>query len=116
MWVCLNNSFLSIVANRHDPDLLLVRARIAGHIEAVFPGAKPYRKEGSDYEFRADILRTEVKAALARRVEDIDYDNFKGSVKDDELHDAYMGFWSIMFKLQDKLLRRKGVKSYKKHA
>jgi hypothetical protein len=39
MWVFLNDSFLSIVAHRTEPGVLLVRARTAGDIEAVFPQA-----------------------------------------------------------------------------
>ena len=36
MWVCLNNSFLSIVQNRNNLEQLLVRSRRKGDIEKVF--------------------------------------------------------------------------------
>ena len=39
MWIFQNDSFLSIVAHRDKPGMLLVRARKAGDIEAVFPEA-----------------------------------------------------------------------------
>ena len=40
MWLCLNDAFLSIVALPGHPDELLVRARIAGDIERLFPAAQ----------------------------------------------------------------------------
>jgi len=115
MWVCLNNSFLSIVAHREDSLNLLVRARVKGHIEAVFPEAKVYSRKGSDYEYRADIPRDRVAEVMSEKVWGIDYENFKGSVEDNHLHDAYMGFWSIMYRLQTDLLRpvAKSMKEFK---
>jgi hypothetical protein len=38
--------------------------------------------------------------ALVREVGNVTYGNFKNSVKNDALHDAYAGFWSIMYRLQ----------------
>jgi hypothetical protein len=37
---------------------------------------------------------------LAAEVAAIDYGNFKGSVADDRLHDAYAAFWGIHARLQ----------------
>ena len=105
MWLCLSESFLSIVSHYDDPTKLLVRARAKGHIEAVFPNAKVYRRKGSDYLYRADIAREEVAKVIGERVTDIDYTNFKNSVKNWALHDAYAGFWTIMYGLQSRLAR-----------
>jgi hypothetical protein len=66
----------------------------------VFPSAKVYQREGSDYLYRADLPRQLVADAIAQRLEDIDYSNFKNSVKNRQLHDAYAGFWTIMYRLQ----------------
>jgi hypothetical protein len=99
-WLCLNDSFLSVVSHYEDPDKLLVRARVAGHIEAVFPGYPVYQREGSDYLYRADVPRKVVAEHIALRLEHIDYSNFKNSVKNRQLHDAYAGFWTIMYRLQ----------------
>lgn len=100
MWICHSNAFLSIVADRNDPDNLLVRARMPGHIEALFPKAKVFTDAGSDYFYRAFITRTEVVDVVAAEVASIRYDNFKSSVKDDILHDAYMKFWQVMYAVQ----------------
>ncbi len=101
MWLCTSSAFLSIVADRYNPDRLLVRARMSGHIEAVFPEAEVFTDDRADYFFRAFISRDEVASVISNEIRGIDYDNFKSSVPDDALHDAYMGFWEIMHDLQE---------------
>jgi hypothetical protein len=101
MWLCLNNAFLSIVHKDCKPTELLVRARRPGDIEKVFPDAKVTRYTKSDYLFRAVITRADVASALVRQVYDIDYGNFKDSVEDDRLHDAYAEVWGTMSLLQN---------------
>jgi hypothetical protein len=96
MWIFLNDSFLSIVAHRTEPGVLLVRARTAGDIEAVFPQAHVREGEGTDYRFRADVQVEEVALALAERVRGIGDPNFKDSVRERSRHDAYMDVWSVM--------------------
>lgn len=100
MWLCLNDAFLSIVDKDCQADELLVRARRDGDIERVFPGAEVEVTLGNDYRCRARVKRADVAAAITRRVMNIDYGNFKGSTKDQPLHDAYMGVWSAIGKLQ----------------
>lgn len=108
MWIFLQNSFLSIV----DPeasydglsgpigDKLLVRARIDGDIEAVFPNAKVSETPHRDYRFRALISRRIVAAAMAEAVNQIGASNFKGSVPEKARHDAYSGVWGVMYREQ----------------
>lgn len=104
MWICFNKSFLSIVEPSgvitKTGDFLLVRARRKGDIEAVFPDAEVHRSPERDYLFRAYIPRQEVAEAIAGEVMGIRYTNFKASVRNTKLHDAYAGFWSIMARLQ----------------
>jgi hypothetical protein len=101
MWVFMNNAFLSIVADRNDQDCLLVRARFAKDIKAVFPEAEVMETPDADYRFRALLPRTFVSARLAYAVNQIDYPNFKGSVLQNWRHDLYMKVWQIMFKAQN---------------
>jgi hypothetical protein len=102
MWIMLNNAFLSIVEpNPRDPavagaDLLLVRARVKGHIENVFPDAVGVEVPGRDYQFRAYLPRQLVADAIARNIAGIRYPNFKDSVKDGKLHSAYACVWGVM--------------------
>ena len=50
MWVFLNNAFLSIVEHRENQNILLVRARIKGDIERVFPGVMVHKTPEADYQ------------------------------------------------------------------
>lgn len=101
MWICLSDSFLSCVASDQDPTVLMVRARRHGDIEAVFGDAYPVLTLGSrDYQFRAFIPRETVGAVIAARLVATSYKNFKGSVSDGTLHDAYLSIWHTMAALQ----------------
>lgn len=101
MWIFLSESFLSVV-DKGDPTgaTLLVRARKAGDIEAVFPDAKVIEGGGTDYAFRARIDRRVVAEVIADQIERIRYGNFKATVRDDDRHDAYMDVWSAMMRFQ----------------
>jgi hypothetical protein len=96
----MNDAFLSIVDKECGPDELLVRARRPGDIERVFPRAKVISRIGTDYQFRAVVPRTEVGEAMMVAVMTVDYDNFKNSVRDRKLHDAYASFWHQHARLQ----------------
>lgn len=100
MWIFTSNAFLSVVADRDNPDRLLVRARVPGHIERVFPDAKVFTDSQADYLYRAFIQREVVVQAVAANISKIDYDNFKDSVNDPVLHNAYMNVWGVMEKIQ----------------
>lgn len=104
MWLCLNDSFLSIVRKDCAPDELLVRARRRGDITKVFSGAKVKQSGRTDYRFRAVVKVADVTAAFAREVSRIDYDNFKDSVRDQKLHDAYLRVWMALADLQPRKL------------
>jgi hypothetical protein len=109
MWVCLSDAFLSIVAHRDRPEDLLVRARVAGDIERVFPGFPVSQTTQADYLFRAIVPRAVVGQALTDVAAGIGYDNFKQSVPDDARHAAYFDVWLALRKMQDGTsLRRAG--------
>jgi hypothetical protein len=100
MWVYLNNAFLSIVAHRTNPEIILVRARLKGDIERVFPKAVVIESPRNDYRFHADVKRTEVSRVFADLVAGVKYDNFKHSVGEPDRHDAYVKAWEAMANLQ----------------
>lgn len=100
MWICLSNAFLSVVHKDCGPDELLVRARRDGDIERVFPAATVRIVPGHDYRCRAVVKRTDVAAAVSARVMALDYPNFKDSVDDHALHNAYMRVWGDIGQLQ----------------
>jgi hypothetical protein len=102
MWLMLNDAFLSIVSKDCPEGSLLVRARRPGDIEKVFGRrTRVTRATDADYLFRAVVAREEIISAMAREVLRVDYGNFKDSVADEQLHDAYMRVWSTMASLQD---------------
>ena len=102
MWIFLNNAMLSIVAHRDKPDILLVRARVKGDIEAIFPQAAVFTLQSADYRYRAEIPRAVVAAALTQQAESLDYTNFKASVPDHHRHDWYMKVWELGCRVQEK--------------
>jgi hypothetical protein len=101
MWIFLNDAYLSIVEHRDDPDRLIVRARVAGDIERVFPAVGNAEVDPrADYRYRVTLRRSEVADAIRAAVISIDYPNFKDSVESHERHRAYAGVWSEMTALQ----------------
>ncbi len=104
MWLFLNNAFLSIVAPdtkkfKVKGDVLIVRARIKGDIERVFPKANVTSSKKTDYQFRAVVKRDAVATAIAKFIlTDLDYTNFKDSIpkNDGKRHSAYLQIWSVM--------------------
>lgn len=107
MWIATVNGFLSIVQDRHDANLLQVRARVAQDITANFPTAEVFVQEGADYRYRARISRSEVAETLARAVADLDYEShFKDialerSPANSHRRAAYYGTWNSMARMQD---------------
>ena len=101
MWVCTNQSFVSIVADKDHPDMLLVRARKREHLKTLFPKAKITMTTGTDYRYRTWASRGAVASLIATQIANIDYSNFKGSVGDFELHNLYLRFWFLHREYQD---------------
>jgi hypothetical protein len=93
---------LSVVANRLNPEQLLVRARMAGDIERLFPTASVFEDLEADYRYRAFLPRKKVASVLAQQVQTIEYDNFKNSVpkSDTNRQAAYLNVWTDLRTLQ----------------
>lgn len=96
MWVYLKSAFLSIVADRDAEERLLVRARIKGDIERVFPDAQTSHTPKADYHYRASVSRLAVADTLREAALAIDYPNFKARVGADDLarERLYAGVWA----------------------
>lgn len=102
MWICFNNGFVSTVENRNDKSMLIARARRRHHLEQVFPDrvADIFTLPDSDYKYRLNISKADYAKLVADRIMTIDYDNFKNSVDDHELHGMYARFWSVGYSIQ----------------
>jgi hypothetical protein len=103
MWVFTSTGFYSIVIDRDNSDRLLVRARVAGDIEALWPKAEVVENKGTDYRFRASIRRNDVEKTIYKAVKAIDYDNFKSAVRDPRRAIDYGKVWSQMSIMQQLL-------------
>lgn len=102
MWLFTTHGFLSIVADREDPETgrLLVRARNRKHLKALLPDCEPFQKTPSDYPRRVWAEREQVQKLLTDRVAALSYDNFKNAIPDVEYHDACLDVWEAMWKYQ----------------
>lgn len=100
MWICTKFGFYSIVDAATEPHHLLVRARRKGDIERIFPDADVRMTQGRDYLYRAEIPRVEVAQRFFELLMEHDAHNFKASVKDRQLHDAYLKVWGVLGSLQ----------------
>ncbi len=102
MWLCFNDGFLSVVADRNDPNRLLVRARRRRDLlDVCGNGVEVLKDVGSDYRWRTFVDRRAFSELVANRIDNIGYTNFKNSVKDTDLHEIYVQFWHLHYRYQD---------------
>jgi len=122
MWIFTKHGFFSAVCARQangkqgqpvDPERIMVRARLRGHLEALkkrFPDllseCEIQESAGTDYAYRLFVQKSAWMQVVAGLAEETDYDNFKsevaqhqgkaGSAYEHSLHDV----WSVMHRLQ----------------
>ena len=122
MWLFTKHGFFSAVCARQgdgkhgqpvDPDRIMVRARVGGHLEALkkrFPEllaeCRIHESAGTDYAYRLFVQKSGWTQVLAGLAEETDYDNFKsevahhqgrsGAAYEHSLHEV----WSVMHRLQ----------------
>lgn len=113
MWVFTNKGFFSIVEDRDNANNHLVRARMKGDLERLFapyfafPKLKVEETPDADYRFRVSLHKSVVTNAIGVAVDEIDYDNFKNSYRDNEsipnpqrslvhyhMHDVWTAMWT----------------------
>jgi hypothetical protein len=100
MWIFTNRGFISMVEDREKVTHLLIRARLQGHIESLFPGADVSLTQNADYRYRASIPKADAAQVMAALVTAIDYDNFKNTVEEPRYHRACFGVWNLMYEIQ----------------
>lgn len=115
MWIFTPTAFVSIVAHRTKPGILLVRARLKGDLERMFPGCKVAETRAADYRFRAEIPRGRVADIVREHLTALDYDNVKGAIpmhlgkvhrdRSHAMHDV----WSVMHQAQTDAMRQPPV-------
>lgn len=100
MLIFTRNAFISIVDHPVDNRFLVVRARISGDLEQIFPEAEVFERPGADYRFQATVSRDRVAQRVASQVKDIHYEAFESSVEDGDRRQAYIQVWSAMYEEQ----------------
>lgn len=101
MWIFTPTAFVSIVAHRNKPGVLLVRARLKGDLERLFPGCKVQTTPNADYRFRAEIARGRVAELVREQLTVLDYDNVKNAIPERPpvhqlRHRAMNRVWGVM--------------------
>jgi hypothetical protein len=100
MWFCFSDGFISAVQHRDDPATLVVRARRRDILDVLFPEYKVIVGGSTDYNYRVFIDKKDFNDIVSRRIQAIDYANFKNSVEDDDLHQLYADFWQLHYEYQ----------------
>lgn len=111
MWVFTNKGFISIVQDKNNPSILMVRARDKKHLKTLFPKREPIFTPKADYAYRISATRSDVENLVMGLIEHLDYTNFKDSIPNTEndYHDACMGVWSEMHRFQHWGYRNKRI-------
>ncbi len=100
MLIFTRNSFLSIVDHAQDDRFVVVRGRIPGDIEAIFPEAEVFERPGADFKYQATIARDRASLRIGHLVKEIHYESFESTIEDPERRQAYIQVWSAMYEEQ----------------
>lgn len=115
MWIFLKGGFFSVIEHPDSKKHVLIRARVKGDIEKVFPDAGGAEMtEDSDYRFRAPLPKASLAAALANQATLINYKNFKNAINDKERREYwYEEVWNTMANMQDHLATLEDIEKVK---
>jgi hypothetical protein len=74
MWMFSTDGFISVVAHRDLPGVMMVRARVKADLERIFgPDRQIETWPGADYLYRVLVDREELAQIVADQVREIDY-------------------------------------------
>jgi hypothetical protein len=106
MWLLTTQGFYSVVQHGEDANFLLVRARVRSDLAALtrlIPNLEIFETPDADYRWRATVTRMQWQVALTALGREIDYDNFKGAVRErsgGERAALYGRVWDLLMSLQ----------------
>lgn len=104
MWLFTKTGYFSIIRDLHSPDFLCVRSRVAGDLELLVPRAKVTENRITDYRYRARVPAPWIVSAVAEEITWIDYDNFKGAIRDPRRSRAYNEVWKTLAQMQEEFI------------
>ena len=94
MWVFTNHGFYSIVKIIDtNPEKFWIRSRRREHLNTFFSEERIIESYGSDYQYRVEISKDELSEIFSYLPQEIDYTNFKYSIKDKPLQHAAKLVW-----------------------
>jgi hypothetical protein len=108
MWIFTKQGFVSIKQHKDDFGKLLIRARVNGDLEKIFPGCKVSKNTGTDYKYRTTVNRAAATSVIANAVFDINYtEGFKTSVDDHHRRSPfYLRIWEMLVDMQEALSKK----------
>lgn len=117
MWLFTPFGFFSVVAHRHEPEMLLVRSRARadlGSLLAELEGDDAHvpiqRTPDADYPYRVTLRRETVVELMTRFVmTGLDYPNFKNAVADRQGYErasTYHDVWEVVTRTEDREARQ----------
>ena len=101
MWLCFNDGFVSVVEDTRGINELVVRSRRREILKSLFPEKQILVLGIADYRYRVYCSKQEMSKILVDRVDQINYNNFKDSVQDENLHDLYDQMWFLHYCYQE---------------
>ncbi|MAL11484.1 MAG: hypothetical protein CMF74_17705 [Maricaulis sp.] len=101
MWLFLSNGILSVVNHRDLEDTVLVRARVREHISYYFGNEGIYVDRDADYPYRYNLQKEGFKEFLEEYVDEMEYDNFKNSVRSNDIKRTCMIVWNVIWDIFD---------------
>lgn len=102
MWVFTNHGFYSIVRILDtNPEKYWVRSRRKEHLTTYFSEERILYTHATDYQYRVELDKEELDDIFSNLPNEIDYTNFKDSIKNIELKDAAHHVWHDIYGVLD---------------
>ena len=102
MWLFTNHGFYSIVKILDtNPEEFWIRSRRKEHLTTYFSEERIIYTHATDYQYRVTVNKEELIDIFTHLPQEIDYTNFKDSIKDIELKDAAHNVWHDVFGVLD---------------
>lgn len=112
MWLATKDGFFSIVKNtqsKKEKEAYFVRARKSQDLRNAFPKKIVYVSRQKDYAYRVLVSKTELKKLMNKTVNDLDYYNFKDTIKkipnQRDKVPFYNEIWAVMNDYQSKFIK-----------
>jgi hypothetical protein len=102
MWLYTKYGFYSVVQHDRKEDHVVIRAREKRHLDDLvlcfplaFSGCKVVETPDADYSCRMVARKTDWAHAAALLARNVDYPNFKASIKNKPYHEMLMRIWGL---------------------